>query len=143
MPPGLPPRATPRVPRTMRPTNPQQRKTKAALRFQEAPGTSARADQPRLGHRQLLTREEERGYARDIERGELAMVEAIAASPPALERLATICEEVKGGTLALAELVRDPTDAEHFPHDAATAMLEAVRGVDAGHRPARVPARRA
>jgi RNA polymerase primary sigma factor len=120
----------------MRPTNPQRR-TKPAPSFEDAPAMSARADQARLG-RQLLTREEELGYAKDIERGERALVEAIAASPPALERLATICEEVKGGTLGLAELVRDPTDAEHFPPDVATAMLEAVRGVAA-----RLPARRA
>jgi RNA polymerase primary sigma factor len=122
----------------MRLTNPQRR-TKPALSFEDA-GTSARADQPRLG-RQLLTREEELAYAKDIERGERALVEAIVASPPALERLATICEEVKGGTLGLAELVRDSTDAEHFPPDVATAMLEAVRGVAACRRPVRLPAR--
>jgi RNA polymerase primary sigma factor len=97
----------------------------------KAPDTGAPAHQLHLGQRQLLTRDEEIGYARDIEQGERALVRALADSPLALDQLANLCEEVQGGTLELAQLVRDPTDVDHFPEGVATAILDAIRALSA------------
>jgi RNA polymerase primary sigma factor len=118
----------------MRPIDSQYSK-KPALRSEVASGKGAPALQPHLSHRQLLTREEEIGYAKDIERGERALVAALAESPPALDRLATICEEVQGGTLELAELVRDSTEGEHLPDGVAGAILDAIRGMSVPGKP--------
>jgi len=122
----------------MRPSHPKPRANRAIARPKSAERPALRSSQPpaaRLpepGRRQLLTHEEEIAQAKSIERAEQALVEAIADSPPALRKLGSICEEVRGGTLELAELIRDPTDAEQAPEQIAKAILDAA---DAAAKP--------
>jgi RNA polymerase primary sigma factor len=108
-------------------------RSKQAARGRVSSGV--RAAEP--GRRQLLTREEEVAHAKSIESAERALLEAIAGSAPALEKLAAICDEVRGGTLELSDLLRDSTDAEHAPLGVVTAILDAAHALTEARRPGR------